>query len=123
MTAIQYMLKYQIQTLVVDGMFGQATRAAVVNFQVGRGLAEDGIVGPKTWTALVQGKTIRQASTGDDVRAAQHLLKTKFGYDLNVDGIFGPKTDAAVKDFQSAHHLTVDGIIGPMTWQSLIGIQ
>ena len=76
-----------------------------------------------TWSALIQGATVRQNSTGQAVRAAQHLLKTKFGYDLNVDGIFGPKTDAAVEDFQSKHHLVVDGIVGPMTWQALVAIQ
>jgi peptidoglycan hydrolase-like protein with peptidoglycan-binding domain len=36
-----------------------------------------------------------------------------------VDGIFGPSTEAAVKNFQHDKGLTVDGIVGPHTWAAL----
>lgn len=39
---------------------------------------------------------------------------------LVVDGIFGPKTQAATRAFQSAMRLTVDGIVGPQTWNRLL---
>ena len=44
---------------------------------------------------------------------------------VQVDGIFGPETDTAVRDFQQALHLdipsvAVDGIAGPVTWQALV---
>jgi hypothetical protein len=38
------------------------------------------------------------------------------GYNLAVDGIFGPLTEAAVKDFQTKQGIAVDGIVGPITW-------
>lgn len=40
--------------------------------------------------------------------------------DLVVDGIFGPKTEAAVRAFQSDENLTVDGIVGRNTWTALL---
>ena len=36
-----------------------------------------------------------------------------------VDGVFGPKTEAAVKDIQQDAGLTVDGVVGPQTWAAL----
>lgn len=39
---------------------------------------------------------------------------------LYPDGIFGPLTEEAVKDFQEEKHLKVDGIVGLATWQKLV---
>ncbi|WP_255398296.1 peptidoglycan-binding domain-containing protein [Salirhabdus sp. Marseille-P4669] len=38
---------------------------------------------------------------------------------VTVDGIFGPITESAVKNYQRRHGLTVDGIVGPLTWEVL----
>jgi peptidoglycan hydrolase-like protein with peptidoglycan-binding domain len=40
--------------------------------------------------------------------------------DLEVDGIFGPRTEAAVRDFQRNENLSVDGIVGRQTWTALL---
>lgn len=51
----------------------------------------------------------------------QQLLNEKMGAGLAVDGIFGPKTNQAVRDYQKKNGLQVDGIVGPKTWASLLG--
>jgi peptidoglycan hydrolase-like protein with peptidoglycan-binding domain len=40
--------------------------------------------------------------------------------DLDVDGIFGPRTEAAVRGFQQNENLSVDGIVGRQTWTALL---
>jgi peptidoglycan hydrolase-like protein with peptidoglycan-binding domain len=39
-----------------------------------------------------------------------------FKYGLDVDGVYGPKSQGACKDFQRTRGLEIDGIIGPITW-------
>jgi len=120
--ALQYLLRYHGQNIPADGLFGPVTRQAVMNFQTQKGLVVDGMVGAQTWPALVEGLVIQNGSSGDAVRAAQHLLLVKFGYlDVVVDGLFGPVTEAAVKSYQTNHGLVVDGMVGAVeTWPSLI---
>lgn len=60
--------------------------------------------------------TIKKSSKGDDVMYLQDRLNY-MGYDCGVaDGIFGVKTEAAVKQFQSDRGLKADGIVGSQTW-------
>ncbi|WP_454919204.1 peptidoglycan-binding protein [Xanthobacter sediminis] len=54
-----------------------------------------------------------------DVSDLQRLLNEVGGYGLHVDGLYGPRTRGAVKDFQSAHGLVADGIAGPVTLAKL----
>ncbi len=63
--------------------------------------------------------TLRRGSQGDEVAELQALLNAKYGANLDIDGDFGAKTEAAVKSFQKAHGLTIDGIVGPKTWAAL----
>lgn len=58
-------------------------------------------------------KTIKQGSRGPDVTTLQKKLN------LIADGIFGPITNEAVRDFQRSNNLTVDGIVGDKTWKAL----
>lgn len=62
---------------------------------------------------------LRNGSRGDEVKALQTAL-TAAGFDAGTaDGIFGPKTDAAVRAFQESKGLGVDGIVGPKTMAAL----
>ena len=61
-------------------------------------------------------KTIKKGSKGDDVKFLQSVMNAN-GYSCgNVDGIFGAKTDRAVRQFQTEKGLVVDGIVGLKTW-------
>ena len=60
--------------------------------------------------------TIAPGATGDAVRRLQRALRRTPDLGLSVDGVFGPKTETAVKGFQQGAGLVVDGIVGPLTW-------
>ena len=125
---LQDLLRERGHAVSVDGIFGPLTDQAVRAFQQAKNLTVDGIVGARTWGALIL--TVRQGSTGDAVRGVQEEFQFRNlsgdpSKGLAVDGIFGPKTDAAVRGFQQALHaeipsVAVDGIVGPMTWQALV---
>ena len=110
---VQYLLRERGSDLAPDGIFGPRTDTAVRQFQASKGLASDGIVGPRTWPALIV--QVKRGSTGDAVRAVQSFFTL-----LDRDGIFGPLTDAAVRDLQGRTSNAVDGIVGPETWATLL---
>jgi peptidoglycan hydrolase-like protein with peptidoglycan-binding domain len=112
---IQELLNKNGYSLVVDGISGPKTLAAIKDFQGKRGLVVDGIVGPKTLAALQVPVGPPSVAGATEV---QELLN-KFGYNLVVDGSIGPKTKAAIRDFQISHGLSVDGIAGPLTTAAL----
>lgn len=69
--------------------------------------------------ALGRGAIIKQGSRGEAVRHVQGLLH-HFGIDAGpADGIFGPKTTAAVKEFQRRAGIGTDGIVGAQTYTQL----
>ena len=61
---------------------------------------------------------VQAGSEGEWVRKLQRALN-EAGYELDVDGIFGDATDEAVRDFQDENDLDVDGVVGPNTWAAL----
>lgn len=67
-----------------------------------------------SWPLVVQG------DKGERVVAIQYLLNQRIGAGLKVDGVFGPLTAAAVRNFQSRFHLQVDGKVGSQTWTQLV---
>jgi peptidoglycan hydrolase-like protein with peptidoglycan-binding domain len=124
--SLQYLLNARGARLSVDGAFGSLTRSAVIAFQRAHHLSASGVADAATWRALVI--TVRTGSSGPAVRAVQdqvNFRNNKDGRTLTVDGIYGPKAQAAVRAFQQGvafdvRGFPVDGIVGPLTWQALV---
>ena len=69
-------------------------------------------------------KQISYGSQGSEVTELQKLLnQSGNNYNLAEDGIFGSKTQAAVKDYQTKNNLAVDGIVGNNTWGALTSVK
>lgn len=115
-----------------EGVYGPSTGTAVKLFQQDRRLTADGIVGPETWTALLDAGwqpgdrllyLTRPWLRGDDVMALQRTL-SRLGFDTGqTDGLHGPETDAALRDFQHNIGLPVDGIAGRRTLDQLASLR
>lgn len=83
---------------------------------IGAGLRKEliALLGGKTpKPAPIVRSTLRRGTRGAEVAHLQRLLG------VANDGVFGPATDAAVRDFQAANELLPDGIVGRMTWAAL----
>lgn len=64
---------------------------------------------------------LRRGSTGARVRTLQQNLNTVLGTKLDVDGDFGPATEAALKTFQARFHVDTDGEYGPQSAAAMRG--
>lgn len=62
--------------------------------------------------------TLRMGDKGNEVLTLQRLLNAE-DYQLATDGDFGPKTDRAVRQFQTQYGTASDGVVGPYTWELL----
>lgn len=109
-------------------VFDDHTEKALREFQATRRLLEDGICARQTWAALLDSDHrlgdrmiyLRSPMTrGDDVTDLQHRLG-RLGFDAGwLDGIFGPDTERAVREFQHNQGLTADGVVGRETVAAL----
>ena len=136
---------------VADGIFGSKTEASVKAFQKIFDLTPDGIVGQKTWYALVriytavtklselrsQGQqfysiswappnALQMGDTGEKVKLLQYMLAMLSEYipeipPVAVDGIYGKATRAAVLAAQRRFRLPETGVVDPETWQAIYG--
>ena len=121
----------------ITGNVGTKTEAAIKEFQRRNGLTADGIAGPQTIAKIdavysASGASVssssssssgssllRLNSSGTKVRDLQQDLTTLGYYWAEITGNFGPKTEAAVKEFQRKNGLTADGIAGPDTLNAI----
>lgn len=86
------------------------------------GTAEKAEKTSKTESVVYDMKTLRVGNKGTQVMVLQWLLNHTTNYTSGkVDGIFGTKTLAAVREYQKANGLTVDGVVGKNTWKKLLG--
>ncbi len=128
----------------MTGVFDDQTVRAVTAFQTTFGLNPDGIIGRQTWNDIYRayrgivtdqnlltdgaviypGTTLRVGSTGEYVRLLQEYLNVLADTypsvpKVNVDGVFGDSTDAAVRAAQTQLGLTSNGVVGPVTWAAI----
>jgi lysozyme family protein len=111
----------------VDGVFGPVTEQAVRSLQEYLGLNVDGVIGAQTWSALggdqPRPPTLARGSEGQVVSRLQAALNEGRGAfapetspRLDVDGIFGPATEQAVRAVQESGQQVVNGSVGLQTW-------
>lgn len=149
---VQYYIDYlsafysEIPSLQSDGIFGEATRQAVIAVQRTFGLPEDGIIGEQTWNAIAnayngiisripvaftegniipyQGVVLREGAESETVRILQEYLNYISGSIPEIPGVsptgyFGPRTRASVEAFQRLYGLPVTGYVEAVTWDRI----
>lgn len=117
-----------VTDVIEHGLFDHATSRALHLFQEQRGLHCTGVCDNATWAALVEagyqlGDRLLYLRSpmirGDDVCDLQNRLGA-MGFDAGrIDGIFGPRTETALNDFQRNTGLTIDGVAGPDVLETL----
>jgi N-acetylmuramoyl-L-alanine amidase len=110
-------------------LYDEGMERAVRHFQQDRGLVSDGVVDATTYRVLDEARwrlgdrllypQPNRPMTGDDVLALQRRL-SELGFDVGrIDGEFGVRSVAAVREFQRNMGLPPDGTCGPATFKAL----
>ena len=137
----------QLPPIEVTGVFDEATRDAVYTFQSYAGLPVDGVVGRDTWYALQDnyaqvvnnlpaqyqqylrqiypGRYLVVGDRGESIRQLQQNLRRIAQANPNiplieVDGVYGPATQAAVLALQRQLGMEQTGAVGPILWQAIM---
>jgi peptidoglycan hydrolase-like protein with peptidoglycan-binding domain len=145
--AVQWKLHAAGFGIVVDGRFGKNTEAAVKDFGLQNGLVGDGVVDAELWgrlglkggaggappfdasrpdvpdedvAAVTFSKPFGSGSSGADVAAVQMKLAS-FGYTVERNGEFGPRTKKAVTHFQKVNGRPQNGKVDAELW-GLLGL-
>ena len=136
--ALQYYLAFlgyffpELPPIPITGFFGTFTRDAVFTFQNNYGLPVTGVVDanvpPSYQTAIGEpypGRFIIEGDRGESVRIIQRYLNVVAQGNpsiptVAVDGIFGPRTRAAVTAFQRSLGFEQNGAVGPAEWAELV---
>ena len=119
-----------IYTGEIDGINGSLTKKAIREFQKLAGLVVDGVLGPNTINALINGENsyidiggadveVSKTDYSEDIEDAQIKLKELNLYTGDIDGINGIGTKNAIREFQKLAGLVVDGVLGPITSSAL----
>ncbi len=120
----------------IDGKFGNVSKKALISLQKSNNLDADGKIGPQTCSLLINKRNIvkkniltvsnnnKENSNPDntysqEIYDAQLILKDLGLYLSSIDGINGPGTKKAVREFQSKAGLVSDGVIGIKTKDAL----
>ena len=151
-SSLQYYLSFlsnyynTIPSVAIDGIFGESTRAAVIDLQNTFGLTPDGIVGPATWEAMYRaylgivgtipedfvvsgtipfpGVVLRQGSDSVSVRILQEYInRISEAYpsipSVTPTGYFGNRTEQSVRAFQQQFGLNVTGVVDALVWTAI----
>jgi peptidoglycan hydrolase-like protein with peptidoglycan-binding domain len=120
----------------IDGIFGNVSKQALISLQKSNNIDADGKIGPQTCTLLLNKQTIVKKNIlitkniskeiskpentySQEIYDAQIILKNLGLYLSTIDGINGPGTKRAVKEFQTKAGLVSDGVIGSKTKAAL----
>ncbi|TLS35602.1 peptidoglycan-binding protein [Pseudalkalibacillus caeni] len=124
----------------IDGIFGPLSESAVRSYQASKDLAVTGVADSRTLELLngyneavekpeeptktddkapAQTQELKIGSRGKAVGDLQERLKARGYYNYNVDGIFGPITQRAVKEFQEVNGLPSTGVADQKTMEAL----
>jgi len=102
-------------------MLGATAAPSVVAAQSssGGGSPSSAAVEPTALTDPGESIMLKLGDSGPAVAAVQRELAIQVDPAVEVDGVYGPQTQAGVVEFQRAEGLRVDGVVGPNTWAAL----